>query len=193
MCTPVEPAGPSFRACWHSPAAYSSLAFTISTSSMSKPTTPPADENRDLVLTRLINVPRAKLFRAWTEPELLKQWFTPRPYTTPIVELDVRPGGSNLIVMQSPEGTQFPNRGVYLEVVKNERLVFTDAYRVAWEPSVKPFMTVIVTFEDQGGQTRYTALVRHWTVEDRINHEKMGFSQGWGVATDQLTALAATL
>lgn len=149
--------------------------------------------NRELVLTRVIGVPREKVYRAWTEPELLKQWFAPSPWTTPLAETDVRPGGSSLIVMRSPEGQDFPNRGVYLEVVPNERLVFTDAYVRAWEPSEKPFMTVILTFEDVNGQTRYTATVRHWSVADREAHENMGFYQGWGQCADQLAALVAKL
>jgi uncharacterized protein YndB with AHSA1/START domain len=153
--------------------------------------TPPSD--RDLVLTRLIDAPPEKLFRAWTDPNLLKQWFAPAPYATPVAELDVRPGGANLIVMRGPDGVEMPNRGVYLEVVENERLVFTNAYVKAWEPAEKPFMTVIVTFEDVGGKTRYTALVRHWTVADRETHEKMGFHQGWGQCADQLEALVAKL
>ncbi len=149
----------------------------------------PAD--RELVLTRLIDAPREKLYRAWTDPELLKQWFAPRPWTTPVVELDVRPGGSVLFVMRSPEGQDMPNHGVYLEVVPNQRLVTTDAFTRAWEPSAKPFMLLIVTFEDEGGKTRYTARVRHWTVEDKEAHEKMGFHEGWGICADQLTALVA--
>src|SRR5271156_4260473 len=100
-------------------------------------------DTHELVLTRLIDAPRDLLFRAWTDPELLKQWFAPLPYTTPVAELDVRPGGASRIVMRSADGEEFPNRGVYLEVVENERLVFTDAYTRAWEPSAKPFMTVI--------------------------------------------------
>ena len=91
--------------------------------------------------------------------------------------------------MRDPAGNEFPNRGVYLEVVKNERLVFTNAYTKAWEPSEKPFMTVILTFEDEGGKTKYTARVLHWTVADREAHEKMGFHQGWGQCADQLVAL----
>ena len=149
--------------------------------------------DRDLVLTRIIDAPPEKLFRAWTEPELLKQWFAPLPYTTPVAELDVRPGGSNLVVMRGPDGIDMPNRGVYLEVVKNERLVFTDAYTKAWEPSPKPFMTVILTFERTGGKTKYTARVRHWTLADREAHEKMGFHEGWGICADQLAALVAKL
>src|SRR5262245_66596652 len=74
--------------------------------------------DRELVLTRVIDAPRAKLYRAWTDPELLKQWFAPKPYTTPVAELNVRPGGANLIVMRDPQGNDHPNRGVYLEVVR---------------------------------------------------------------------------
>src|SRR5579863_5875653 len=99
--------------------------------------------DRDLVLTRIIDAPRAKVFKAWTDPELLKQWFAPLPYTTPVAELDVRPGGASLIVMRGPDGAETSNRGVYLEVVANERLVSTNAYVAAWEPSEKPFMTVV--------------------------------------------------
>jgi uncharacterized protein YndB with AHSA1/START domain len=149
--------------------------------------------DRELVLTRIIDAPREKVFRAWTDPELLKQWFAPLPYTTPVAELDVRPGGANLVVMRDPDGNDLPNRGVYLEVIENERLVFTDAYTRAWEPSERPFMTVVLTFEDEGGRTRYTARARHWTAADRETHEKMGFHEGWGQCTDQLAALVAKL
>lgn len=148
---------------------------------------------RELVLTRLIAAPRAKLWRAWTEPELLKQWFAPSPYTTPVVELDVRPGGRCYFVMRDPEGKDWPNPGVYLDVVENERLVFTDAFVSAWEPSAKPFMTAIVTFADAEGGTRYTARVLHWSVADREEHERMGFHEGWGQCADQLAALAAQI
>ncbi len=71
----------------------------------------------ELVLTRLIDTPRAKVYLAWTDPELLKQWFAPLPWATSHAELNLYPGGSNLIVMRSPEGQDMPNRGVYLEVV----------------------------------------------------------------------------
>ncbi len=150
--------------------------------------------DRDLVITRDISVPREKLFRCWTEPELMKQWFAPKPWTTPHAEVDVRPGGASLVVMRGPDGQEFPNPGVYLEVVPNERIVATDAYTRAWEPSDKAFMTIILTFEDLGsGKTRYTAVARHWNVADREAHEKMGFHEGWGRCTDQLAELAATL
>jgi uncharacterized protein YndB with AHSA1/START domain len=149
--------------------------------------------DRELVLTRLIDAPRETLFRCWTQPELMKQWFAPLPWTTPVVETDVRPGGASLIVMRGPDGNEFPNRGVYLDIVENERIVFTDAFTKAWEPSEKPFFTGIITFEEEGGKTRYTARALHWTVADREAHEKMGFHEGWGQCADQLAALAAKL
>ena len=160
---------------------------------MSTPERSSSLQDRELVLTRIIDASPEKVFRAWTEPALMKQWFAPLPWTTPHAETDVRPGGSNLIVMRDPKGNEFPSRGVYLEVVKNERLVVTDAYEKAWEPSEKPFMTAILTFEAEGNKTKYTARVRHWSVADREAHEKMGFHEGWGQCADQLAALVAKL
>ncbi len=149
---------------------------------------------RDLVLERILDVPRDLVWRCWTEPALLVQWFTPAPWSTVRAEIDVRAGGSSLIVMRSPEGQEFPNAGVYLEVVPGQRIVTTDAFTSAWQPSAKPFMVAIVALEDAGpGQTKYTAIARHWTKDDCETHEKMGFHSGWGKAADQLVALAKTL
>ena len=150
--------------------------------------------NRDLVISRDIAAPREKLYRCWTEPALIRKWFAPKPWTTPHAEADVRPGGASLVVMRGPDGQEFPNPAVYLEVVPNERLVATDAYTRAWEPSAKPFMMLILTFEDLGsGKTRYTARAKHWSEADREAHEKMDFAEGWGLATNQLAELAARL
>ncbi|MBX3568232.1 MAG: SRPBCC family protein [Rhizobiaceae bacterium] len=149
--------------------------------------------DRELRLSRLIDAPPASLYRAWTEPELMKKFFAPLPWTTPRIETDVRPGGSTLVVMADPEGNEYPNPGIYLEVVPNRRLVFTDAYISAWQPSEKPFFTCVLTFEDEGGKTRYTARALHWTKDDCDAHEKMGFHEGWGQVADQLEALVKSL
>lgn len=148
----------------------------------------------ELSLTRIIDAPREKLYRCWTEANLLKQWFAPLPWTTSAAEIDVRVGGTSSVTMRSPESEDYPNVGVYLEVVPNERIVFTDAFTSAWVPSAKPFMVVTIQLDDLGsGKTRYTATVLHWTAEDREAHEKMGFHEGWGQCTDQLAALAAKI
>ena len=155
------------------------------------------DGARELSFTRLLDAPRAAIWRCWTESDLLKQWFCPKPWHVSKAELDVRSGGASLIVMNGPNGEEMPNRGVYLDVVPNQRLVFSDAFTEAWVPSQKAFMVGTIEMADEGGneagKTRYTATVRHWTAEDRDMHEKMGFFTGWGIATDQLEALAKTL
>ena len=104
------------------------------------------DRDRDLVLNRFVDASPAALYRCWTEPELLRRWFAPEPWTVPVAELDLRVGGASLVVMRAPDGTDYPNRGVYLELVPGERIVFTDAFVDSWTPSPKPFMTVVLTF-----------------------------------------------
>jgi uncharacterized protein YndB with AHSA1/START domain len=147
-------------------------------------------DGRDLILTAILDAPPSALYRAWTDPTLITQWFTPAPWQTVSAEMDLRPGGSSLVTMRSPDGVDVPNRGVFLEVVPDHRLVFTNAYTSAWEPAERAFMTVILTFdEESGNKTLYTAKVRHWTIADREAHEGMGFHQGWPIATRQLAAL----
>jgi len=144
----------------------------------------------ELSLTRIFDAPPNKVYRAWTDPDLLKEWFTPRPYTVSDVEMDLRSGGVFNVTMRGPDGEVYPNNGIFLEVVPNRLLVFTDAYQDGWLPSEKPFMTGYVSFEEAGnGQTRYTAKALHWTAEDKKTHQEMGFDEGWGKAADQLEAL----
>ncbi len=150
-------------------------------------------KDRELSFSRLLDAPREKLFRCWTEPQLLTQWFTPPPWKTIKAEVDVRAGGQCNITMQGPEGQEVPNPGVYLDVIPGRKLVFTDAFTTAWRPSAKAFMVGEIKFEDEDGKTRYTATVRHWSAEDSKQHEAMGFHQGWGIATDQLEALARSI
>lgn len=156
--------------------------------------TQPTSNSLELTLTRTIPVTPDKLFRCWTEPALITQWFTPPPFTTTKADIDLRIGGASHITMRSPEGQEFPNVGTYLEIIPNQKLVITDAYTGDWQPSAKPFITIILTFEDLGnGSTLYTARVRHWTKEDYDTHVQMGFHSGWSTATDQLTTLAQKL
>lgn len=146
--------------------------------------------DRVLTFTRVLDASREKIFRCWTEPELLKQWFTPPPWKTIKAEVDLRAGGQCTITMLGPEGQEVPNPGVYLDIVPGRKIVFTDAFSSAWEPAGKAFMVGEIVLEDENGKTRYTATVRHWTAEDCKQHEAMGFYEGWGIATNQLEALA---
>lgn len=144
--------------------------------------------DRELVLTRIIDAPRERIYHAWTKQ--LSQWWGPHGMTTPFVEMDLRPGGEFRTVMRAPDGTEFPTKGVFLEVVENERIVFTDAFDAGWQPSTDIFFTAITTFESlPDGKTKYTARALHWTAADRAKHEKMGFHQGWGESLDRLVTL----
>jgi uncharacterized protein YndB with AHSA1/START domain len=151
------------------------------------------DGELDLVLTRVVKVPRRLMWKAWTEPEHLKKWFTPAPWRTVDCELDLRPGGIFRSVMRSPEGQDFNNIGCFLEVVKHEKLVFTDTLLPGYRPAPKPFFTAIVTFEEHDGGTRYTARALHKDGADRQRHADMGFEQGWGKAFDQLIEVTKEL
>lgn len=139
------------------------------------------------------------LFRCWTEPELLKQWFCPKPWRVTHAEIDLRPGGRFNTTMAGPEGEEFPNEGSFLEVIEGKKLVFTSALKENWEPAADlfanehamPFVGT-VTFEDLGnGILRYTARVDHWSAETRDRHAAMGFEPGWNAALDQLIELSA--
>lgn len=148
----------------------------------------------ELVLERILDATPDKVFRAWTTPELMKQWFAPAPWSIVSADCDLQVGGSSGIVMRSPEGEEFPNPGVYLEIVPNRRIVTTDAFLPGWVPTGQPFMVAIVELEDLGdGRTRYTARARHWTAETKTQHEQMGFHEGWGQVADQLNTLVKTL
>lgn len=143
----------------------------------------------DLMLERIIDVPRELVWRAWTQPEHLKRWFVPAPWTITECEIDLRPGGVCRTVMRSPEGKEFPNVGCYLEIVEKERLVFTDALGAGFRPLEGAFFTAVVMMEDHAGGTKYTALAIHKDEAGRKNHEEMGFYEGWGTTIDQMVAL----
>ncbi|WP_458759996.1 SRPBCC family protein [Afipia sp. TerB] len=151
------------------------------------------DPRLDLVLERIVDVPPELVWRAWTEPKHLLQWFTPAPWKTVDCEIDLRPGGIFRTVMRSPEGEDMDNAGCYLEIVENRRLVFTDALGPGFRPRDGGFFTAIVSFEPAGGGTKYTAIAIHKDEAGKKTHEDMGFHSGWGAALDQLVAYAKTM
>lgn len=150
------------------------------------------DPRLDLVLERVIPVPPRLVWKAWTEPEHLMKWFCPAPWKVVECEIDLRPGGRCYTVMAGPEGERVPNEGCYLEVVPERRLVFTDTLTAGFRPAAEPFFTGIVSLAPEGTGTRYVAVARHGDPDKKIQHEQMGFHEGWGKALDQLVALAST-
>ena len=166
---------------------------------MTRSHTQQPDPRLDLVFERNVDIAPELIWRAWTTPEQLKQWFTPAPWTTVDCEIDLRPGGLFRTTMRSPEGQEFPNLGCYLEIVENEKLVWTNALAPGFRPVLQQaadaaecgmfFFTAVIALAPHGAGTRYTALVIHADEEGRKKHEAMGFHEGWGKALDQLVAL----
>lgn len=157
-------------------------------------------DSLDLVLERTLDAPRDLVWRAWTDPDLLKRWFAPRPYEITEVEMELRPGGIFRIRMVGPDGfdTGHGNPGCMLEVVEGERLTWTSALGPGYRPAelaaegCESFpMTAVVTLADAGdGRTLYRAVALHGNAKDRDAHEQMGFQEGWGKCADQLEELA---
>ena len=141
----------------------------------------------ELAVERLIAAPPAKVWEVWTTR--LPEWWAPKPWTTQVIAMDLRPGGRSAMTMRGPEGESPPMEGVFLEVTPQRRIVVTDAYREGWIPQ-PPFMTAVFEFQPEGEGTRYRASTRHWTKEALKQHEAMGFVEGWGIVAGQLAALA---
>lgn len=151
------------------------------------------DPKLDLVLERVVDVPPALVWEAWTKPEHLRHWFTPKPWTVAHCEVDLRPGGTFRTVMRSPDGEEHDVAGCYLEIVPQQRLIWTDALLPGYRPSANPFFTAIVELEARGKGTRYTATAIHRDEDGRKKHEEMGFHQGWGTVLDQLVEYAKAM
>ncbi len=168
---------------------------------MPQPVLHQPDPALDLVFERLVDVSPEVLWKFWTQPEQLKRWFTPAPWQTVDCEIDLRPGGMFRTVMRSPEGTDYPNTGCYLEIVENRKLAWTNALLPGYRPSPAPSIpgvddfpfTAVVSLEPRPHGARYTALVIHADEAGCRRHAAMGFHEGWGKALDQLLAIAGDL
>jgi uncharacterized protein YndB with AHSA1/START domain len=159
-------------------------------------------QQTDLVLERTLDAPLALVWKVYTDPEHLKQWFAPKPYEISECELDLKPGGIFRIRMVGPDGfdTGHGNPGCVLEVAEGEKLVWTSALGPGYRPNeagegCESFpMTAIVTFADAGnGKTAYKAIALHRNLADKETHEKMGFHEGWGTVAGQLEDYAKAL
>ncbi len=109
--------------------------------------------DREISHTRVVNAPRELVYRVWTEPQHIAQWWGPNGFKNTVHEMNVKPGGVWRFIMHGPDGTDYSNRVEYLEVIPNERLVYTLGVD---QPGVAPLFETTVTFEDEGGKTRVT-------------------------------------
>ncbi|MDB6123454.1 MAG: hypothetical protein JWQ71_2447 [Pedosphaera sp.] len=141
---------------------------------------------RESTYTRIFNAPRHLVFKAWTDPKHVAQWWGPRGFTNPVCELDVRPGGAIRIDMRGPDGTVYPMTGIFKEIVEPERLVFTSsALDAAGNPLFEVLITV--TFVEQAGKTLQTLRAQVSKIKPGAAQHLAGMDEGWSQSLERLT------
>jgi uncharacterized protein YndB with AHSA1/START domain len=145
---------------------------------------------REITITRVFNAPRALVFKAWTDAGELARWWGPKGFTNPVCEIDARVGGAIRIHMRSPDGSIYPMRGEFREIVRSERLVFTNiAVDAADKPIIEGLTTV--TFIESSGKTTMTLHTRGRAVVDYAAGYLQGMEMGWTGSIDKLESLLA--
>lgn len=149
----------------------------------------------ELTISRLIDAPRASVWQAWSTPEVFERWWIPAPLECRVVKMALAPGGGFETLM-SENGAPFQPHleGCFLEIVPQERIIFTTALKENWAPAT-PWLTMtsIITMADEAGGTRYIARALHKNQEDCDKHADLGFADGWGAVIDQLAKVAKDL
>ena len=151
-------------------------------------TTTAAD--RELVVTRVFDAPRELVFEAFTDPEHIPHWWGPHGFTTTIYEIDVRPGGVWRFIMHGPDGTDYHNKVVFVEVVKPERLVYD--HGPEGESDIKEFH-VTVTFDEEGGKTRLTLRMVAESTAERDRMVEFGAVEGGEQTLERLAEYLAKI
>ena len=153
----------------------------------------------DIEVVRHLAAAPAMVWRCWSEPDLFRQWYAPKPWIVDEAVLDLSPGGRFFMVWVGPDGQRFANEGAFLAAVPQQKLVFTDlmtqgfAPVPAVSPDFGPAYTAVLTFEPEGTGTLYRAVARHSTATDAKANRDGGFQDGWAMTADQLDTLAAGL
>jgi uncharacterized protein YndB with AHSA1/START domain len=149
----------------------------------------------EIRITREFNAPPELVFRAWTVPEYVQQWWSPHPWTIPVCTIDLRPGGEWLYCMQGPDGTRSWGKSTYRQVIPNELLEFEDAFVDENGTPLEGMPTGImrVEFQNVGGRTRLVSTTTYPSAEQLDQVLAMGMAEGLGMGMDQLDALLQRL
>lgn len=148
----------------------------------------------ELKITRQLAAPRQSVWRCWTVPSLIEQWYCPAPWRASEADFDLKPGGRMNIVMNGPEGERILTEGCFLKVVPETELIFCDALTEGFVPSGESFMTGYVLLSDAAdGGTRMVWGALHADEAAVRQHLEMGFEEGWSAAASQLEDIARKL
>lgn len=149
---------------------------------------------RELAIVLDIAAPRAAIWRCWTQTDLLKQWYCPKPWNVPEADFDLRPGGRMNVVMAGPNGERVEYKGCWLQIVAQESLAFTGMMTEDYFPQPEGFMSGFVQLSDlPNGHTKMIWGARHADLVSVNKHRAMGFEKGWAAAAAQLETLAQSL
>jgi uncharacterized protein YndB with AHSA1/START domain len=144
--------------------------------------------DRDLALTRTFDAPRSLVFEAWTDPKHLARWWGPHGFTNPLCEVDVRPGGGIRIDMVGPDGTVYPMKGVFHEVVEPERLVFTSSALEDEQGHPRLEVHNTITFAEHDGKTTLTVKAVVVKATPEAATALSGMEVGWTQSLERLEA-----
>jgi uncharacterized protein YndB with AHSA1/START domain len=144
--------------------------------------------DREIVITRTFDAPRALLFKVWTDPKHIAQWWGPTGFTTPACEIDLRVGGAFVVNLLGPDGVAYPAKGVFREIIEPERIVFVGVSEdgPACGSGLPPRSTITVTFEEQDGKTLLTMTTVLESITDRDAAIASGFNTGWGISLERM-------
>ncbi len=152
---------------------------------------------REIIITRVFDAPRELVFAAWTDPHHVAQWWGPKGFTTRVTKIDLHPGGEWRYVMVGPDGTEYPARGVFHEIVPPARIVTSDEFDEGFEQVINADLPqgIVMTavFEELNGKTKLTLQITHTTAGDRHKHEEMGVVAGWNSSFDCLDEYLITI
>jgi uncharacterized protein YndB with AHSA1/START domain len=146
-------------------------------------------DERTIVITRVFDAPRELVFKAWTDPKHVAQWWGPQGFTSPLCEMDLRVGGVFRVHMRGPDGVTYPCKGVYREVREPERIVYSgeaEEGSVGCGAGLPPRALVTVTFTERDGKTTVTIHTRLQSAADREAAVQTGFNAGWASSLDRL-------
>jgi len=152
----------------------------------------PGTAVREVVLARVFDAPRERVFAAWTDPQRMARWWGPHEFTNPVCELDARPGGAILIHMRGPDGTVYPMTGLFQEIVPPERLVFTTKVLMDEAGNVLLEGLTTVTFVERDGKTELTVRASITKAAPEAAGALEGMEEGWIQSLERLeTELAS--
>ena len=146
-------------------------------------------QKKELKITRILNAPRELVFDAWTNPKHLAEWWGPKGFTNPVCEADAKPGGKIYVDMKSPDGVVYPMKGIFKEIIKPEKIVFTSGPLDGDGNLIMEVLTTVI-FTNENGKTKLTL---HAVVDDISDEARPyidGMDQGWSQSIDRLEAFA---